>query len=216
MDFQQHTQQNWIIALDRHKKGTPDTARSRGFYRLLPQLVGSFDPGSGCRGMGAARVGPINPNSRPTRITCNLAAPICLPVAPGATVCPAGKRLLHRELLLQESRRKYVLSTLGFGILPEPLLLEKGNHWARRPAFALSDGRPIPPQKNDDHPHAFALRRACAARSPRSPGCVSCRGFVFQSIQREEGSALLFILGTRTAPNTRTTSGITGLGLSAT
>jgi hypothetical protein len=27
---------------------------------LLPQLVGSFDPGGGVGGWGAARVGPIN------------------------------------------------------------------------------------------------------------------------------------------------------------
>jgi hypothetical protein len=72
-------------------KKNPGQSTVPGSLRLLPQLVGSFDPGGGCRGMGAARVGPLNPNSKPTRITCNLAALICLPVAPGATVCPAGE-----------------------------------------------------------------------------------------------------------------------------
>jgi hypothetical protein len=38
--------------LDRHKKEPPGSPRSRGLCRLLPQLVGSFDPGGGCRGMG--------------------------------------------------------------------------------------------------------------------------------------------------------------------
>ena len=31
---------------DRHKK-EPRAGQLRGFYRLLPQLVGSFDPGGG-------------------------------------------------------------------------------------------------------------------------------------------------------------------------
>jgi hypothetical protein len=29
----------------------PGSPRSRGIYSLLPQLVGSFDLGGGCRGM---------------------------------------------------------------------------------------------------------------------------------------------------------------------
>jgi hypothetical protein len=37
---------------DRHKK-EPEKFTLPGFYRLLPQLVGSFDLGGGCRGMGA-------------------------------------------------------------------------------------------------------------------------------------------------------------------
>ena len=41
---------------DRHRKEPPGSSRSRGLYRLLPQLVGSYDPGGvrvsgdgGCR-----------------------------------------------------------------------------------------------------------------------------------------------------------------------
>ena len=33
-------------------KKNPGQSHSRGFYRLLPQLVGSFDPGGGVSGMG--------------------------------------------------------------------------------------------------------------------------------------------------------------------
>jgi hypothetical protein len=41
-----------------------DSPHSRGLSRLLPQLVGSFDPGGGVSGDGnAARVGPINSRS---------------------------------------------------------------------------------------------------------------------------------------------------------
>jgi hypothetical protein len=29
-----------------------EAATLRGFYKLLPQLVGSFDPGGGVRGLG--------------------------------------------------------------------------------------------------------------------------------------------------------------------
>jgi hypothetical protein len=45
--------------LTRHKKRTPDSLRIRGFYRLLPQLVGSSVRAAGCRGMGAARMEPL-------------------------------------------------------------------------------------------------------------------------------------------------------------
>jgi hypothetical protein len=49
------------------QKRTPSSGCFRGFCRLLPQLVGSFDPsGRGVGGWGAARIGPIQ---REVRIT---------------------------------------------------------------------------------------------------------------------------------------------------
>jgi hypothetical protein len=48
----QQSQRDWGWRLDRHKNEPPGSPRSRGLCRLLPQLVGSFDPGGGCRGMG--------------------------------------------------------------------------------------------------------------------------------------------------------------------
>ena len=48
-------------SFDRHRKEPQGSPRSRGLCRLLPQLVGSFDPGGGVSGVrNAARVGPIN------------------------------------------------------------------------------------------------------------------------------------------------------------
>jgi hypothetical protein len=44
---------------DRDKK--PGQSALRGFYRLLPQLVGSFGPGGGVSGE-CAQVGPIDHN----------------------------------------------------------------------------------------------------------------------------------------------------------
>ena len=47
-----------VVARQKRTQGSP---RSRGLCRLLPQLVGSFDPGGGVSGdRNAARVGPIN------------------------------------------------------------------------------------------------------------------------------------------------------------
>jgi hypothetical protein len=48
------------IRIDPPQKRTPGSPRSRGFYRLLPQLVGSSVRAAGCRGMVAARMGAFD------------------------------------------------------------------------------------------------------------------------------------------------------------
>ena len=53
-------QRGWGKRLDRHKKKTPGSSRSQGFYRLLPQLVGSCDPGGVGVSGDAARRGLFN------------------------------------------------------------------------------------------------------------------------------------------------------------
>jgi hypothetical protein len=49
-----------LLKLDRPKKEPRAVHASQGFYRLLPQLVGSFDPGGGVGGWGAARIGLLD------------------------------------------------------------------------------------------------------------------------------------------------------------
>jgi hypothetical protein len=65
--------QTFNSGVDRHKKEPPGSPRSRGFCRLLPQLVGSCDPGGGVSGDGnAARVGLSILIYTPVFPTCRL------------------------------------------------------------------------------------------------------------------------------------------------
>jgi hypothetical protein len=75
--------------------------------------VGSSDPGGGCRGMGAARVGLLFDPSR-TSLPCNVW------VRPSLM---ASRLARPSELSSQESRRKWFFILRGSGDLPEPLLL---------------------------------------------------------------------------------------------